>query len=100
MSVFKDAFAGHLHETRLRTSRIFHNQGNNRFLDVTEKLGLLDTSWTGDATPTDFNNDGWPDIYVLNMQGHDQYWINREGKKNSKIPGEKFLKKLPGVLWV
>lgn len=77
---YRDAFAGHLKPERLRRSRLFRNLGEARFEDVTEKLGLVDTSWTGDATPTDFNGDGWPDLYLLNMQGHDQYWLNREGK--------------------
>lgn len=77
---FKDAFAGHLHEDRQRTSRLYRNLGDNKFEDITEKTGLLDAGWSGDATPTDFNNDGWTDIYVLNMQGHDQYWVNNNGK--------------------
>ena len=77
----RDAFAGHLKTDRLRQSRLFRNLGGNRFADVTEQMGLDDTSWTGDATPTDFNQDGWPDLYVLNMQGFDQYWVNREGER-------------------
>ncbi len=54
----RDAFGGHLIPHRQRASRVFHNDGNSRFTDVTEALGLVDESWTGDATPTDFNLDG------------------------------------------
>ena len=43
-------------------------------------MGLLDVSWTGDASPWDLNEDGWIDLYVLNMQGDDQYYENVEGK--------------------
>ncbi len=32
-------------------------------------MHLEDGSWSGDATAVDFNGDGWPDLYVLNMQG-------------------------------
>ncbi|MBI2150374.1 MAG: CRTAC1 family protein [Acidobacteria bacterium] len=77
----EDAFSGHLMPDRQRRSRLFHNEGHNRFTDVTERTGLLDEGWTGDAAATDFNNDGWPDLYVLNMQGHDNYWVNENGKR-------------------
>ena len=77
----RDAFAGHLEQTRQRVSRLFRNVGGNRFVDVTEDLELLDDGWTGDASPVDFDEDGWVDLYVLNMQGHDQYWRNVSGRR-------------------
>jgi hypothetical protein len=75
------AFSGHLLPERWRQSRLFHNDGGNRFADVTEQVGLSDQGFSGDATATDFNNDGWPDLYVLNMQGHDGYWVNEGGER-------------------
>jgi hypothetical protein len=77
----KDAFGGHLRPNRTERSRLFHNLGGGRFEDVTEQLGLLSDAWTGDATATDVNGDGWPDLYVLSMQGHDEYWQNEGGKR-------------------
>ena len=77
---YKDAFGGHLKPERTEPSILFRNTGQNRFVDVSEQTGLIDASWTGDASPIDRNQDGWPDLYVLNMQGHDQYWENVEGK--------------------
>ena len=41
---------------------------------------MKDESWSGAASPIDVNEDGWLDLYVLNMQGHDQYYENVEGK--------------------
>jgi len=78
---FEDAFQGHLVPERLRLSRLFRNEGGNRFTDVTEAVGLSDQGFSGDATATDFNGDGWPDLYVLNMQGHDHYWVNEGGQR-------------------
>jgi len=76
----EDAFGGHLRpEERDEKSRLYRNLGDNVFEDVTRDAGLIDFSWTGDASPIDGNGDGWPDLYVLNMQGHDQYFENREG---------------------
>jgi hypothetical protein len=48
-------------------SRLFHNLGGGRFEDVTERAGLGDsTSKSLGVTILDFNNDGWPDIFVAN----------------------------------
>lgn len=47
---------------------LFHNEGNRTFTDVSEKAGILKTAGTyglGVAV-FDFDNDGWPDIYVAN----------------------------------
>ena len=77
---FDDGFSGHLKPERTETSILFKNEGDNRFVDVSEKVGLKDGSWSGAASPIDVNEDGWPDLYVLNMQGHDQYYENVEGK--------------------
>jgi len=78
---YKDAFAGHLKPERAERSVLFKNVGNNTFKDVTEDLNLIDTSWTGDAVVIDANNDAWPDLYVLDMQGNDEYYENQQGKK-------------------
>jgi len=77
----KDAFAAHLYPERAERSRLYHNEGEGRFRDVSEELGLDHRGWSGDATPLDLNQDGWIDLYVLCMQGNDEYWINREGKR-------------------
>ena len=77
---FKDAFAGHLKPERTERSLLFRNAGENRFVDVTEEVGIKADGWSGDAVPLDTNEDGWPDLYVLNMQGHDQYYENDQGQ--------------------
>ena len=74
-----DAFLGHLHPDRTEPSRLYRNLGNNRFQDVTQAVGLADKSWSGDATVLDANADGFPDLYILNMQGSDHLWINERG---------------------
>jgi len=48
-------------------SRLFHNLGNGKFEDVTEKAGLGDASSKSlGVTVLDYNGDGWPDIFVAN----------------------------------
>ena len=87
-----DAFAGHLKPERNERSILYHNDGGNRFSDVTEVTGLIDTSWSGDASPIDANEDGWPDLYILDMQGNDDYFENVAGQRFVRRSREVFPK--------
>jgi len=78
---FPDAFSGHLHPERTEPSRLYRNVGGNRFEDVTERVGLKSTAWSGDASFCDLNGDGFPDLYVLNMQGDNHFWVNQKGQR-------------------
>ncbi len=78
---FKDAFFGHLRPERSEQSLLFRNIGGNRFVDVSELLDLAPATWSGAASPIDANEDGWTDLFVLNMQGHSEYYENIEGER-------------------
>ena len=74
------AFEGHLKPALAEPSILYHNEGGNRFVNVSTRMGLRDLSWSGDASAVDVNDDGWLDLYVLNMQGNDEYYENAGGK--------------------
>jgi len=76
-----DAFSGHLHPDRYEYPVLYKNMGHNRFKDVTAEVGLRPAGWCGDASFADLNGDGFPDVFFLNMQGHDHYYENVGGKK-------------------
>jgi hypothetical protein len=76
-----DAFHGHTHPERAEASILYHNLGGGKFRDVTKETGLVDKSWSGDAVVMDANDDGFPDLYVLDMQGENHLWINEKGRK-------------------
>ena len=49
------------------SSKLYHNLGSGKFEDVTAKAGLADpTSKSLGVAVIDFNNDGWPDLFVAN----------------------------------
>ncbi len=49
------------------SSKLYHNLGNGKFADVTEKAGLADKSSKSLGIVTfDYNGDGWPDLFVSN----------------------------------
>ena len=78
---FEDAFSGHLFPERTEHSLLYRGAGDGTFEDVTKTLGLDDGSWTGDATPLDADGDGDQDLYVLDMQGDDDYYENQDGER-------------------
>ncbi|TDH29249.1 CRTAC1 family protein [Segetibacter sp. 3557_3] len=97
---FEDGFEGHLHPERNESSLLFRNDGRNKFTNVTTAVGLTDYSWSGDASIVDVNEDGWPDIYLLNMQGDDQYYENAGGKKFVRKSREIFPRTSWGAMGV
>jgi tetratricopeptide (TPR) repeat protein len=52
------------HEHR---DRIYRNLGDGRFADTTAEAGLGDNRFSPGATVADFDNDGFPDLYVANI---------------------------------
>ena len=74
-----DAFLGHTHPDRFEYPVLYRNTGHNQFKDVTADVGLRPVGWSGDAGVADLNDDGWPDLFVLNMQGHGHYYENQRG---------------------
>jgi enediyne biosynthesis protein E4 len=78
---YPDAFEGHLHPERREQSVLYQNLGRGRFKDVSREMGLQHQGWSGDASFCDLNQDGFPDLYVLNMQGDDKYYENDRGKR-------------------
>ena len=62
------------------TNRLFHNNRDGTFTDVTEKAGLKGLGWAGDAVAFDYDGDGSMDLYVSCMFGRNQlYHNNRDG---------------------
>ena len=63
------------------TNLLFHNLGNGRFENVTDRMGVGSTRWTLAAASADFNGDGWPDLYLANDYGPEELYLNDHGTK-------------------
>jgi enediyne biosynthesis protein E4 len=76
-----DAFSGHLHHERGEAAILYRNAGHNHFTNISAEAGLDGAGWSGDASAGDINDDGFPDLYVLNMQGSDHLFENLSGRR-------------------
>ena len=69
---------------------LYHNNGDGTFTDVSESSGILQANGTyglGVLT-ADFDNDGWPDIYVANDSTASALYLNRKNGKFTDIAME------------
>lgn len=66
--------------TQLGANQLWRNLGGGKFQDVSKEMNLRDGSWSGDATFADLNQDRFPDLYVVNMQGDNHYYENQGDK--------------------
>jgi hypothetical protein len=59
-------------------SRLFHNNGDGTFTDVTAKSGVgAEYGPALGVATADFNGDGWIDVFVANDSQPNQLWINQ-----------------------
>ncbi|HTZ47962.1 MAG TPA: CRTAC1 family protein [Verrucomicrobiae bacterium] len=66
-------------ETPAYWNRLFHNNHDGTFTDVTEKAGLAGIGYGSGVAIGDYDNDGWPDIFVANVTGNLLYHNNHDG---------------------
>jgi hypothetical protein len=66
---------------------LFHNNGDGTFTDVSQSSGILQANGTyGLGVLTgDFDNDGWPDIYVANDSAPSALYQNQKNGKFQDI---------------
>lgn len=75
----------------LNTDRLYRNNGNGTFKDVSKEAGILMEGWGHAACITDINLDGWPDIYVANdFVSNDLCYINNKNGTFTNRLGEYF----------
>jgi enediyne biosynthesis protein E4 len=66
-------------ETPVYWNRLFHNNRDGTFTDVTEKAGLAGIGYGSGVAVGDYDNDGWPDLFVANVTGNQLFHNNGDG---------------------
>jgi hypothetical protein len=61
------------------SNRLFRNDGNGVFTDVTEKAGLAGVGYDEAVAAGDYDNDGYPDLFVAGVHHNTLYHNNRDG---------------------
>ena len=60
-------------------SALFRNNHDGTFTDVTQKSGVANDRWGYGCSVADYDNDGWPDLYVGNYGKSRLYHNNHDG---------------------
>jgi hypothetical protein len=60
-------------------NRLFHNNHDGTFTDVTERAGVKGNGYGMGVAVGDYDNDGYPDIFVANVTGNQLLHNNRDG---------------------
>jgi len=58
---------------------LYHNNHDGTFTDVTDKAGIATPCWANGGAVGDYNNDGWPDIYITCLGANVLYRNNGDG---------------------
>jgi hypothetical protein len=58
---------------------LFHNNHDGTFTEVTAKAGVANDRWGYGCAVGDYDNDGWPDLYVTNYGKNRLYRNNHDG---------------------
>lgn len=83
------------------SNRLFHNNGEGAFEDVTEKAGLAGTGYDNGVAIGDYDNDGCEDLFIGGVHRNSLYHNNGDGtfsdvtlKAGLAVPDKEF-----GPLW-
>ena len=87
---------------KLPKNHLYRNKQDGTFEDVTEKAGVGGPWYSMGVTIGDFNNDGYPDIYVSNNGSNTLYKNNGDGTfkditKRAKVGGKECS---VGAVWL
>ena len=67
------------HQRKRTTMKLYHNNGNGTFTDVTARAGLAAEMYGMGVAVGDYDNDGWDDIYITALGEAHLYHNERNG---------------------
>lgn len=66
-------------ESSVYWNRLFHNNRDGTFTDVTEKAGVAGAGYGMGVAVGDYDNDGWPDLFLANVTRNQLFHNNGDG---------------------
>jgi hypothetical protein len=63
---------------------LFRNNRDGTFTDVTAEAGVANRGWGQGVCAGDYDNDGWPDLYVTNF-GRNRLYRNEGGRRFAEV---------------
>ncbi len=84
------------------SNRLFRNDGKGVFTDVTKEAGLAGAGYDMGVAVGDYDNDGYPDLFVAGLHGNTLYHNNGNGKftdVTAKAGLDRFNDPEYGPLW-
>jgi hypothetical protein len=72
------------------TNRMYHNDHNGHFTDVTAALGLTSSGWGEGVCAGDYDNDGYTDLFVT-YWGQNRLYRNIGGKRFEDVTAKAHL---------
>ena len=72
------------------TNRMYHNDRNGHFTDLTRELGLTSSGWAEGVCAGDYDNDGYTDLFVT-YWGQNRLYRNVNGKRFEDVTAKAHL---------
>ncbi|TDI41651.1 MAG: hypothetical protein E2P02_14525 [Acidobacteria bacterium] len=66
-------------------NELFLNNGNGTFTEVADRYGVANHGRSIGSAFGDYDNDGWPDLLVVNFFGHPALYHNNQGQSFSNV---------------
>lgn len=63
-----------------RPAQLFHNKGNGTFEDISHSAGVDEVAFTKGVAAADYDNDGYVDFYVSNLNGNHFLYHNNHNR--------------------
>lgn len=67
---------------------LFHNLGNGRFEEVSQKMGISSRRWALASVAADLRGTGYPDLFVANDYGVSELYFNERGRRFREVGKE------------
>ena len=66
-------------------AHLFRNKGDGTFEDISHSAGIDNSTFTKAIVTADYDNDGYPDFYVSNLNGDNLLYHNNRNRTFTEV---------------